>query len=178
MTLNDLGLKYGTDKSTIKHNYLPFYEQTLPKAPKKLLEIGVLSGASIRMWKEWFPETEIHGLDLFSEGEPPAIEGVVWHKGNQCDWLLLEQLRKENFDVIIDDASHNSRDQMMTFYGLFNGKHYYIEDTHCCSESFYQDGLPEQAAADELFRCLNDSPSSLYINSYRNILLIKDQNQK
>lgn len=144
MTLDQLAIKYNTDKSSLKHNYCQFYENTLPKAPKKLLEIGVLSGASIRMWKEYFPDTEIHGLDLFTDGIPD-IEGVVWHKGNQCDWLLLEQLRKENFDIIIDDASHNSRDQMMTFYGLFNGNHYYIEDTHCAEEEFYRDGLPYEA---------------------------------
>lgn len=144
MTLNDLGLKYGTDKSTIRHNYLPFYEQTLPKAPKKLLEIGVLSGASIRMWKEWFPETEIHGLDLFSEGEPPAIEGVVWHKGSQLDEHLLYHIRHNvKPEVIIEDASHNCIAHWVTLYNLIACCDIYIiEDLFTCNEPFYQQGLP------------------------------------
>lgn len=151
MTLDELAIKYNSDKSSLSHNYMPFYEQTLPKNPKKILEIGVLKGSSIRMWKEYFPDAEIHGLDLFEENPVPDIDGVVWHKGNQADHLLLEQLRKEDFDIIIDDGSHLSRHQMMTFFGLFNGKHYYIEDIHCCIEPFYQDGLPFEATVKVMF---------------------------
>lgn len=148
MTLQDLAIKYGSDKA--EHGYCPFYEHHLPKNPKKLLEIGVKEGASIRMWKEWLPETEIHGLDLFEEFPIPEIEGVKFHKGNQVDYLLLEQLRKEDFDVIIDDGSHLSRHQLMTFFGLYNGKQYYIEDTHCAEEEFYRDGLPYDATIKRL----------------------------
>lgn len=149
MTLHDLAVKHGSDKA--QHNYLQFYETMIRTTPKKLLEIGVLKGASIKMWREYFPETEVHGLDLFIENPIPDIEGVVWHKGNQCDWQLLDALRHEDFDVIIDDGSHNSRDQLITFFGLFNGKQYYIEDLHCCRQEFYRDRLPEPLTAQFLF---------------------------
>lgn len=155
MTLDQLAIKYGSDKSSLSHNYTSFYEQRLPRQPKKLLEIGVLQGASIRMWKEYFSDCEIHALDLFMDNPIPDIEGVVWHKGNQLDYLLLEQLRKENFDFVVDDGSHNSRDQLITFFGLFNGNPYFIEDLQCCSEPFYRDGLPESVSADRLFSRLN-----------------------
>jgi hypothetical protein len=170
MTLYDLAIKYGSDKA--QHGYCPFYEQHLPKNPKKLLEIGVLHGASIRMWREYFPDTEIHALDLFLENPIPDIPGVVFHKGDQLDYKILEQLRKENFDVIIDDGSHNSRDQMITFFGLFNGRQYYIEDTHCCFEPFYQQGLPDSATAYEVFRSLHQSDSRLETIPSTNIMLI------
>lgn len=161
MKLHDLALKYGTDK--LQHGYIPFYEKHLPKEPKRILEIGVNEGASLGMWAEYFPNAEIHGLDLFAEQEIKTIyhnidriaEGKLkfdqftMHQGNQCDWQLLEQLRKYDFDVIIDDGSHNSRDQMMTFFGLFNGKHYFIEDLHCNFDEPYSQGLPE------LFRAVN-----------------------
>lgn len=162
MTLHDLAAKYGTDK--LSHGYIPFYENHLPKEPKRILEIGVKEGASIRMWAEYFPNTEIFGLDLFGEGvaqkwhlenefddDEDLKRRVKLFMGNQCDYLVLEELRKYDFDVIIDDGSHNSRDQMMTFFGLFNGKHYFIEDLHCCREEFYQQGLPYQYTADQLF---------------------------
>jgi hypothetical protein len=164
-TLQELAFMYSTDK--LDHGYIPFYEKWLPKNPKKILEIGVKSGASIKMWLKYFPDSLIHGLDLFKEFPVPfQDERVTWHQGNQCNWELLEQLRKEDFDITIDDGSHNSRDQMITFFGLFNGKQYYIEDTHCCSDPFYQDGLPFEATAENfLFSGLN-------IYRSKNIVLI------
>jgi len=145
MTLHELAFMYGTDK--LEHGYIEFYEQHLPNNPKKILEIGVKEGRSIQMWQKYFPEAEIHGLDLFMEFPVPSIPGIKFWKANQCDWEILEILRREDFDVIIDDGSHNSRDQMMTFFGLFNGKHYFIEDLHCCDDPFYQQGLPELLTA-------------------------------
>lgn len=146
--LTDLAIKYGTDK--LEHNYIQFYEHRLQKIqPKRLLEIGVKEGASISMWKEFLPNTEIHGLDLFIEHPIPTIEGVTFHKGSQIDTQLLEQLRKLEFDVIIDDGSHNSRDQLITFFGLYHPNcHYFIEDMHCADEDFYLQGLPREMAAD------------------------------
>lgn len=165
MTLDELSVKYGSDKGSLKHGYCPFYEKHLPKNPKKILEIGVKEGASIRMWKEWFPNAEIHGLDLFEEFPIPDIEGVIFHKGNQLDHVLLHTLRKENFDLIIDDGSHNSRDQLVTFFSLYNGKTYFIEDTHCCDEEFYRDGLPEKFTAKHILKSKSISTSKILVCS-------------
>lgn len=162
MNLHDLAIKYGSDK--VQHGYCQFYEKTLPKNPKKILEIGVLKGASLAMWAEYFPDAEIHGLDLFAENSEEDIEtylrnelgfkNIILHKGNQCNWLLLEVLRNEDFDVIIDDGSHNSRDQLITFFGLYNGKQYFIEDIQCNDEEFYSQGLPVSMRATKIFRGL------------------------
>lgn len=170
MTLDELSVKYGTDKGSLNHNYMPFYEKHLPKSPKKILEIGVLEGASIRMWKEWFPEAEIHGLDLFTNAIP-EIESVVLHQGNQCDYVLLDKLRNENFDIIIDDGSHNSRDQMITFFGLFNGGQYYIEDIHCAEEEFYRQGLPLGVTAKKLFSEHDFRYNAIYAHSSPIVLI-------
>jgi hypothetical protein len=167
-TLSELAFMYGTDK--LEHGYIPFYEQYLPKKPKKILEIGVKEGRSISMWLQYFPEAIVHGLDLFQEFSPPfQDERVVWHQGNQCDWELLEQLRKEDFDVIIDDGSHNARDQMITFFGLFNGKHYFIEDVHCNRDEFYSQGLPPPYTSDYILR---QAPIDGIVSG-ENIILIK-----
>jgi len=164
MNLHDLALKYGSDKAN--HGYCPFYEKFLPHNPRTILEIGVKDGASIKMWHEYFPNAEIHGLDLFSEksawqvwgefidGDELPSDKVTFHTGDQCDWKLLEQLRKYDFDIIIDDGSHNSRDQMITFFGLYNGKHYFIEDLQCNDEDFYSQGLPAPMRAVNVFRRL------------------------
>lgn len=135
-------LKYGTDKAGPEHDYSEFYAQHLPEDPRKILEIGVKEGASIRVWKEIFPDAEIHGLDLFEEFPIPDIPGVTWHKGNQCDWRLLEELRKEGFDIVIDDGSHNGRDQFISFYGLCReGMMYFVEDLNCNLDVFYLQGM-------------------------------------
>lgn len=184
MTLDELSVKYGSDKGSLKHNYMPFYEQTLPKNPKKILEIGVLKGASLKMWRDYFPGAEIHGLDLFEENNISEVYDSIMkdvvheydvklHKGNQCDWILLDTLRHYDFDVIIDDGSHGNRDQMITFFGLFNGKHYYIEDTHCCLESYYQQGLPYDMTARGLFNQLRFPHGWNRVTEGENILLIK-----
>lgn len=167
MNLTDLAKKYGTDK--LEHNYIQFYEPRLRKLkPKRLLEIGVKQGGSIRMWREFLPDTEIHGLDLFEEHSIPLIEGAIFHKGSQIDTQLLEQLRKYEFDVIIDDGSHNSRDQLITFFGLFHSNcHYFIEDMHCVEEEFYRQGLPRDFTAD---RCINSDYT--FQDSQSNLLYI------
>lgn len=141
--------KYGSDKA--EHGYAQFYADVMPENPKNILEIGVKEGASARAWRELFPDAIFHGLDLFEEFEIPHIEGAHFWKGNQLDYRILAKLRELDFDVIIDDGSHNSRDQLITFFGLFNGKHYFIEDLHCCTEEFYRQGLPAVATALELF---------------------------
>jgi len=183
MNLEALAAKYGTDK--LQHGYIPFYEQHLPKSPKRILEIGVKEGRSLAMWAEYFPDAEIHGLDLFEENsqgrvwdflvlQDAPLDKVFMHPGNQCDWRVLEELRKYDFDVIVDDGSHNSRDQLMTFFGLFNGKQYFIEDLHCCREQFYNQCLPYVMTADYLFGSTLPQASG-HVNYIKgnNIVLIK-----
>ncbi len=160
MTLDELAIKYGSDKSSLGHNYCPFYENHLPSNPKRILEIGVKDGASLMMWLEYFPNAEVHGLDLFMENTSLSVLERITkefnfnydffdgrrflHQGDQRDWKILEELRKYDFDCIIDDGAHLSRAQMITFFGLFNGKHYFIEDLHCNDEKeFYGEGIPE-----------------------------------
>lgn len=167
-TLSELAFMYNTDK--LSHGYIPFYETHLPKNPKKILEIGVKEGRSIQMWQKYFPEAEIHGLDLFLADPIPNIPGVRFWQGNQCDWRLLEELRREDFDLIIDDGSHNSRDQMITFFGLYNGKHYFIEDLHCCDNDFYRDNLPYRMTAQGMFWPAHRS----LISEDKKIILLND----
>lgn len=169
-TLTELAFMYSTDK--LDHGYIPFYEKYLPKNPKKILEIGVKEGASIRLWQKYFPLAEIHGLDLFIEFDKPAIPNVTWWKGHQSDYYLLEQLAREDFDIIIDDGSHASRHQMMTFFGLYNGKHYFIEDLHCCDQDFWRSGLPKEMTAKYLFD--NDSVYKKEFGTENKIILIHD----
>lgn len=134
MRLHQIGLKHATDKATY-HQYCDFYEQELHGLnPKRILEIGVKDGASLRMWKEYYPEAEVIGIDIT---KPMQIEGCTVLQMDGTDVYALQELGK--FDLIIDDGSHNTKDQQISFEYLFNhglkrGGVYIIEDIHT---SFY-----------------------------------------
>lgn len=139
MNLAQLAEKYGTDK--LQHGYIFYYEKYLPKNPKRLLEIGCLKGASLRMWRDYFPDCELHTIDLFEENSEPDIEGLICHKGNQSDLKVLNGL--PSFDIVIDDGSHNAVDIQTSFDFIFkycmaeNGV-YVIEDLHCLTIESYR----------------------------------------
>lgn len=143
--LTEIGRKYGTDKSTT-HNYTEKFYHTLfnehKHKPIKILELGVgQSGASHKMWSEYFPNGKVFCLDPFFRADgtvtPEELENefnVSVVKGNQ---LNRDDLRKiaemgEEFDYIIDDASHISDAIQISLGVLFpylkKGGIYIIED--------------------------------------------------
>lgn len=137
MSLAKLSDKHGSDKNT-KHKYCEMYEEMFTPfkdKPIKLLEIGIggyetnEGGNSLRMWKEWFSQAEIHGLDIIDKSQFNE-DRIITHRGNQSDPKLLNKLGQ--FDIVIDDGSHYNPDQQNSFEMLFpllagNGI-YVIED--------------------------------------------------
>lgn len=134
MTLNQLGTTYGTDKSSLRHNYLPLYEHYLTpyrRRPITLLELGVLDGASLRMWRDYLPSATIIGLDK----QPVTIDGCTVIHGEQDDPTAIACVAERGpIDVIIDDASHQSTKTTRSFELLYPhltpGGLYVIEDLH------------------------------------------------
>ena len=143
--LKEVFAKHGTDK--LEHGYAEHYAKHLPDKAKKILEIGVLKGSSIMAWHELYPEAHIYALDLFQENPIPfQADWVTWFKGSQVDARLLEEIRHCGpFDFVTEDASHNSRWTLMTFYGLVNSAPLYIvEDLGCGTEEFYRQGMEHE----------------------------------
>jgi len=77
MTIDELAIKYNTDKSSKDHYYTQFYQKYFDKylsSPKKILELGIYAtvspsllettGASLKTWAEYYPDCSIYGLDL------------------------------------------------------------------------------------------------------------------
>jgi len=138
-TLDSIAIKMGTDKSSKMHFYTRHYEtyfESMRDLPFKLLEIGVQTGASLRMWKQYFPKAEIYGLDYYDCG--PFIEDrIKIIQGAQRDPKTLEKVMAEGaFDVIIDDGSHKNPDILASFEYLFPRMNpsglYVIEDMNVC----------------------------------------------
>ena len=138
MTLNELAIAFGTDKSTKVHGFTQHYEnyfELMRNQPIKLLEIGVQSGASLRMWKHYFPKAEIYGLDYYDLSVMEE-DRIKIYRGEQNDWDLLDRVILSGpFDIVIDDGSHQNPDIMSSFEYLFPrmkpGGIYVIEDTTC-----------------------------------------------
>lgn len=152
--LHEIGIKHDTDKAYF-HKYLDFYAKYLPKRDFKgrLLEIGVLDGGSLRMWREYYPKAEIVGIDI----QEPNIDlpGVTQLQVDSKDILALKELGK--FDVIIDDGSHMTLDQQLSFYWLYYNQLnkdglYVIEDIHT---SFYDQYKNAKYTTMEMLELLN-----------------------
>jgi hypothetical protein len=123
-TLDGMGLKHGTDKASSSHDYLNFYELFLaPLRDKELtiLEIGVLNGASLRMWEEYFPRARVIGADIvptskqFEKGRV-TIEVVDQSNIEELTWLSFKH---GPFDIIVEDGSHMWDHQITSLRTLF-----------------------------------------------------------
>ena len=72
------------------------------------------------MWREWFPEARLVGLDARRLVLDPPIADCTIVQGNQTDLGALQPLlRDHRFRLIVDDGSHHPDDQVQTFQLLF-----------------------------------------------------------
>ncbi|WP_158923697.1 class I SAM-dependent methyltransferase [Acidisphaera sp. S103] len=137
MSLDEIGLKYGTDKASSHHDYLRFYEQFLsPLREEKLniLEIGIFNGASLRMWEEYFSNSTVVGADINGLTRRFARDRVAVEILDQSNIEHLTQLATKHgpFDIIIEDGAHLWEHQITSLRTLFpfikdNGL-YIVED--------------------------------------------------
>lgn len=149
MELDNLGLKYGTDKASNHHRYLGVFEAYL--APRRqrtrmLLEIGVMGGASLQMWRDYFPNAEIHGVDHNKEVLNLKIgERVVIHHNDINQWGFWTGMEEWGpFDVVVEDGSHHSGDIVVSLTRgwplLAAGGLFIIEDLHALYLPDYNEG--------------------------------------
>tara|TARA_A100001015_G_C14826374_1_gene646843 strand:- start:7 stop:918 length:912 start_codon:yes stop_codon:yes gene_type:complete len=133
--LYKISLKYSPTKR--RHDYLKrynFHFYPIREKVKKILEIGVDKGESLYMWEEYFPNAEIHGLDINKECEKFNKGRVKIHIGDQSNKNFLNDLGEKNnfFDIIIDDGSHIHDHIIKSFTSLYpflkNGGYYVVED--------------------------------------------------
>ena len=127
--LNKLAVVYRTDKWG-SHWYTQHYQRYFTNWRKRslnILEIGVgghdnpSNGAqSLRMWKRFFPNSQIVGIDIhdkshFTEHRIDVLQC------DQTDAVRLTEIsqRYGGFDIIIDDGSHLSEHVIQTFNILF-----------------------------------------------------------
>lgn len=155
LSLDALGRKYGTDKASGSHNYLSLYEtflQDLRHQSVRILEVGILAGASLRMWQEYFPNGTIIGADIHPGVKSFEGDRVVTEIVDQSNLEDLAQLCAKHgpFDIVVEDGSHLWEHQITTFKTLFpfvrNSGLYIVEDLH----TNYGDMAPHYRGASSL----------------------------
>lgn len=124
------------DKGTA-HTYIPVYEKILEpyRENGSILEIGIHSGLSLKMWREYFNNGMVAGADIVINQPVIELLNNENYKIFHCDATkaeFLTQLNGLTFDVIIDDGSHDFQDQLDSFNLLKNSVNkngvYIIED--------------------------------------------------
>ena len=138
--LQELGLLYNTDKSRIKYkniSYLDIYNQyftNIREEVKTFVEIGILNGSSLKMWRDYFPNATIYGVDIDPRCKAYESDRIKIFIGSQNDVNFLNQLKEEigEIDVLIDDGSHITNHQITSFNVLYpaikKSGFYIIED--------------------------------------------------
>lgn len=125
----------GTDKNSL-HSYGPVYDrifEPIRESARTVLEIGVLSGASLVALEEYFPNATIHGIDI---NLSRLKHGINHPRINfaKMDGTAPDTPARFNakFDLIIEDASHLPDHQVKSldiFADFLNpGGIYIIED--------------------------------------------------
>jgi len=149
--LTVLANKYGTDKGSLQHlpgtrwadwmhNYTPFYEALLTPmrlTAQSICEIGIWRGASLKMWRDFFPKATVIGIDNdLNEIKQPLGERILVHQANQASRAELQGFVSHHgpFDLIVDDGGHSMDQQQISLGFLFprviSGGFYIVEDLH------------------------------------------------
>lgn len=178
--LNVLCDKYGSDKgqTSIKensydwpsHSYVDIYELMFRLGRnnvKLLIECGVGTnnpdlissmgvggrpGASLRVWKDFFPKAQIIGIDidsdiLFEEDRINTYQCDQTSSDSVRSFCELSSLAPSSVDIIIDDGLHKfyagkSLFEVMNKYLAFEGI-YVIEDVNSSDYILYKDYFAE-----------------------------------
>jgi hypothetical protein len=121
-------------------HYFDIYDRHLERfrdRPVRVLEIGIYSGGSLEMWRNYFgPGCEIYGIDIESACKAYESDSVKVFIGDQGDRNFWRRFKQEvhGVDIVIDDGGHLPEQQIVTFEELLPhlrpGGVYICEDIH------------------------------------------------
>jgi hypothetical protein len=129
MSLEELVDNDRTDKNTI-HSYLPLYQKLLIKkkeTAKHVLEVGIFTGGSIKLWNDYFTNATIYGLDIIHIDDVwngiKNNEKIILHTSIDAynlDFFITNFLNKNiKCDFMLDDGPH-TLESMQQFIKLYS----------------------------------------------------------
>ena len=109
----------GTDKEFPKKYISEVYENLIGSRSEDalvFLEIGVRTGASVRLWSEYFSKSTFIGID---NGKDVIWQNEEWLKAKNIQYLQADAYLRstvkdlpEYLDVIVDDGPHSLESQI------------------------------------------------------------------
>ena len=106
-------------------HYFEIYHRYFRKFVGKevhVMEIGVYSGGSLRMWKDYFgPGCRVYGVDIEPACEAYRDDRTEIFIGDQSDPVFWSNLKKKlpKMDILIDDGGHLPNQQRVSFEQMF-----------------------------------------------------------
>ena len=137
--LSRIAIQYGTDKSPAGtyHAYTVRYHQLMePIRPyvRSVLEIGIATGASLKMWRDYFPVAQVYGVDVIDCAATVAGERRITALcGDVTQPEVMGRLLEHGpFDIVVDDGSHALGDMTFALQRLYPATNwlYIVEDVH------------------------------------------------
>jgi hypothetical protein len=121
-------------------HYFDIYDRHFNKfrgTEVRILEIGIFSGGSLDMWRDYFgPRAHIYGVDIEEACRAYEHDRTKILIGDQGDRQFWRTFREQVplLDIVVDDGSHQTEDQIVTFEQLLPhlqpGGVYICEDLH------------------------------------------------
>jgi cephalosporin hydroxylase len=155
-----------SDKGAM-HSYIEYYEKWFEpqRDASSILEIGVMTGGSALLWRKYFRNVLLTGVDLrvgFNQELSFQEEiGADWHWGvDSTDPEQVPDIIKPHH-FVIDDGAHDVASQIATFKNYWHlvkpGGTYFIEDIESDDSTqtislFLKDFLKDQPHSTDYFR--------------------------
>jgi hypothetical protein len=134
-----------------------------------MIEIGVMGGGSLAMWKDYFGKgCTIIGVDINPDCKRHEADGIHVYIGSQDDPALLEEIftNHPKVDIILDDGSHVMQHMIKTFNLTYNrlteNGVYIVEDTHTCYWNEFGGGLGESGSFMEFAKTKIDELNAVH----------------
>ena len=128
-------------------HYFPVYERHLERFVGRevhIVEVGVFSGGSLDMWKEYFgPGATIYGVDIEPACLKYANDRVKIFIGDQGDPAFWQEFLRQvpRVDVLVDDGGHQPHQQITTLEcilpAMSPGGVYLCEDAEGGTQAFH-----------------------------------------
>lgn len=129
MSLEEIADNSRTDKNTV-HSYLPLYQELLfskKETAKNVLEVGIYRGGSIKLWHDFFINSNIYGLDIMPiddvwDGIKNKSRITLHTSTNAYDEnFFVSQFLNKNIkcDFMLDDGPH-TLESMKQFIKLYS----------------------------------------------------------
>lgn len=117
MTLVSLNNKF-TDKNT-RHSYLGLYEtllEPIKNTAKNILEIGVQTGGSIKLWHDYFKQATIYGCDIEDTLKINELKNnprvcLSLNENAYTEEFVQKKFENIKFDFLLDDGPHTLESQ-------------------------------------------------------------------